>query len=148
MNFLKKHKEGILYIVVGVLTTLVNFVLFFLFQGLLGERLYLLSNLIAWAGAVIFAFVVNKLFVFESRSFAGAVLIREGAEFVLARVLSLLIEELGLVLLLEICHLGALTLPLGITVSGELLAKAILAVIVLLMNYFFSKLVIFKKKSK
>ena len=137
-----------MYIVFGVLTTLVNFLLFFLFQRLFGERLYLLSNLIAWAGAVIFAFVVNKLFVFELRSFAARVLLRESTEFVLARVFSLAIEELGLLLLLEVCRLGAIALPFDIVLSSEFLAKAILAVIVLLMNYFFSKLVIFKDKSK
>lgn len=148
MSFLKKYREGILYIVFGILTTLVNFLLFFLFQRLLGEQLYLVSNLIAWAGAVIFAFIVNKLFVFASRSFAARVLLREATEFVLARIFSLVVEELGLILLIELCHLPSLSLPLDVVLSGEFLAKAILAVVVLLMNYFFSKLVIFKDKSK
>lgn len=148
MSFLKKYREGILYIVFGILTTLVNFLLFFLFERLLGEQLYLVSNLIAWAGAVIFAFVVNKLFVFASRSFAARVLLREATEFVLARIFSLVVEELGLILLIELCHLPSLSLPLDVVLSGEFLAKAILAVVVLLMNYFFSKLVIFKDKSK
>lgn len=148
MSFLQKHREGILYIFFGALTTLVNFVLFFLFQWILGEHLYLLSNLIAWAGAVVFAFIVNKLFVFESRSFDGRLLLREGVEFAMARVFSLIVEELGLLLLLEIVGVGALELPFGIVLSGELIVKVILAVIVLVMNYFFSKLVIFKKKSK
>ena len=148
MSFLQKHKQGVLYIVFGVLTTLVNFVLFFLFQMLLGERLYLLSNLIAWVGAVAFAFVVNKLFVFESRSFEGKVVLREGAQFAAARIFSLLVEELGLILLLEIIGIGVLSLPLGISLSGDLIAKILLAIIVLLMNYFFSKLIIFKPKSK
>ena len=148
MSFLQKHKQGVLYIVFGVLTTLVNFVLFFLFQMLLGERLYLLSNLIAWVGAVAFAFVVNKLFVFESRSFEGKVVLREGAQFAAARIFSLLVEELGLILLLEIIGIGGLSLPLGISLSGDLIAKILLAIIVLLMNYFFSKLIIFKPKSK
>ena len=148
MSFLKKYREGILYIVFGILTTLVNFLLFFLFQQLLGEQLYLVSNLIAWAGAVIFAFIVNKLFVFASRSFAARVLLREATEFVLARIFSLVVEELGLILLIELCHLPSLSLPLDVVLSGEFLAKAILAVVVLLMNYFFSKLVIFKDKSK
>ena len=148
MSFLQKHREGILYIFFGALTTLVNFVLFFLFQLILGEHLYLLSNLIAWAGAVVFAFIVNKLFVFESRSFDGRLLLREGVEFAMARVFSLIVEELGLLLLLEIVGVGALELPFGIVLSGELIVKVILAVIVLVINYFFSKLVIFKKKSK
>ena len=137
-----------MYIVFGILTTLVNFLLFFLFERLLGEQLYLVSNLIAWAGAVIFAFIVNKLFVFASRSFAARVLLREAMEFVLARIFSLVVEELGLILLIELCHLPSLSLPLDVVLSGEFLAKAILAVVVLLMNYFFSKLVIFKDKSK
>ena len=146
MSFLKKHKEGVLYIFFGVLTTLVNFILFFLFQWILGEHLYLLSNLIAWAGAVIFAFVVNKLFVFESRSFEGKLLLREGAEFAAARIFSLVVEELGLILLLEALSLRELTFTFVFAINGEFIAKALLAVIVLLMNYFFSKLVIFNKK--
>jgi putative flippase GtrA len=59
----QKYKELILYVIFGVLTTLVNLVTFMVCEPLLGEDLYLVSNFIAWVGAALFAFFVNKLFV-------------------------------------------------------------------------------------
>ena len=69
------NKETILYIVFGVLTTLVNFVAFKLFtmvfDKLVSSQLGVhISNVLAWIFAVAFAYVTNKLFVFESKSWA------------------------------------------------------------------------------
>ena len=63
-----KYKELITYVIFGVLTTLVNFFAFWLFTKILGEELYLINNAIAWVMGVIFAYITNKLFVFESKS--------------------------------------------------------------------------------
>ncbi len=143
----KKHRELIVYLVFGVLTTLVNFASFWLFGILLGAELYLVTNIIAWAISVAFAYITNKLFVFESKSFAPAVLVKELGEFILARVLSLGLEELGLWLLVDIMGLGGLVLELlGLAITGQLIAKVILAVIVVLANYIFSKFIIFREK--
>ena len=67
------NKETILYVVFGVLTTLVNFVAFKLFtmvfDKLISSQLGVhISNVLAWIFAVAFAYVTNKLFVFESKS--------------------------------------------------------------------------------
>ena len=62
-----KYKELLLYLIFGVLTTLVNLASFWIFTKILGEGLYLINNAIAWVVGVIFAFVTNKLFVFESK---------------------------------------------------------------------------------
>ena len=62
-----KYKELILYVFFGALTTLVNFAAFKFFNVVLGEERYLVSNVIAWFVSVIFAYITNKLFVFESR---------------------------------------------------------------------------------
>ncbi len=146
-EFITKHKELILYIWFGVLTTLVNFVVFVIFNELLGEELYLVSNVIAWVVSVIFAYFVNKFFVFSSKSLRPMLLLREFSEFLGARVFSFLIEEAGLWLLVDICRMSNISLDfIIITVSGYLIAKIILAVIVIIMNYFFSKFLIFKKK--
>ena len=83
------NRETVLYIVFGVLTTLVNFVSFKLFDVLLGTKLYLVTNVIAWVIAVAFAYVTNKLFVFESKSWALPVIRREIPSFVAARLFSL-----------------------------------------------------------
>lgn len=141
-----KNKELLLYLVFGVSTTVVNFVAFTLFQALLGERLYLISNGLAWFAAVVFAYVTNKLWVFESKSWQPAVLWREIPSFLGARVLSFVIEEVGLLVLIEGLRFDLFSLTaLGITVGGTLIAKLLLAVIVVILNYFFSKLFIFKK---
>jgi putative flippase GtrA len=135
----KAHKEGILYLIFGGLTTLISIISFWLFSLMLGEESYLLSNFLSWVLAVIFAFVTNKTLVFGSKKTDKSTLLREGLEFLGARVFSLGLEEGGLWLLLDI--FGMALLP-----SGDLIAKVIMSVIVILVNYFLSKFIIFKKK--
>lgn len=145
-SLLKKYREAILYVIFGGLTTLVNFIVLKLFNMLLGEELYLVSNVIAWLASVIFAYITNKLFVFESKSMAPKVLAREILSFAGARVLSLGIEEAGLWLLVDVCHMDRLTWHVfGFDIGGIMIAKLILAVVVVILNYIFSKLFIFKK---
>ncbi len=151
MNKLKelylKHKEIILYVFFGALTTLVSIVTFWAFDLVLTTKLHLLSNLLSWIVTVIFAFVMNKLFVFESKSWCGATVAREAAEFLGARLFGLAIEELGMLLLVDALGFKDIALDLlGFTVSGALIAKAILSVVVIILNYFFSKFIIFKGK--
>ena len=78
----KKWREPILYLIFGVLTTLVNLVVFKLCGLILGDGAYLLSNVIAWCVAVVFAFFVNKLWVFDSKSFALSSTISRSTDFV------------------------------------------------------------------
>lgn len=145
----KNRKEIILYLIFGALTTLVNLVIFIAFGAILGDELYLVSNLIAWVGAVIFAFVVNKLFVFESHNASRGKLARELLEFVGARVFSFGFEEVGFFLLVDVLTLGKLSFTLiGFKITGQLISKVILAVVVVILNYFFSKYIIFKKDTK
>ena len=74
-------------------------------------------------------------------------ILKEGSEFLGARVFSFVIEELGLWILVEICLMkNILWNILGILITGTLIAKVILAFIVIVLNYFFSKFLIFKKK--
>lgn len=147
-NWIIKHKGLVLYAVFGVATTLINFIAFRLCNWLFGNDWYLVNNVIAWVFAVIFAYVVNKVWVFESRSWAFAVIGREIVEFLTARLLSLGIEEVGLLLLVDVLGMKDLMLNLfGLTFSGPFIAKLILAVVVVVLNYFFSKFIIFKKKN-
>ncbi len=143
-----KHKEILLYLIFGVLTTLVNFVSFWLMELLIGEELYLASNAVAWVLAVVFAYVTNKLFVFESKSWSRAALAAEIPEFLGARIFSFLLEEGGMWLLVDILGFRSFSFALaGITATGTLIAKAILAVVVVILNYFFSKFIIFKRRN-
>ena len=145
-ELLQKNKELVLYVVFGVLTTLVNFAAFRVFTGLLGEELYLVNNGIAWVVGVIFAFVTNKRFVFESRRSSASLVFKELTEFVGARLFSFGVEEGGMYLFVSVLGLGAKSLDvLGINISGQMIAKLILAVVVVILNYFFSKFIIFKK---
>ena len=147
-KLLIKYKELITYIIFGVLTTAVNFVTFWLMNLVLGEKLYLLNNVIAWIVSVIFAYVTNKLWVFESKSWKPKVIGKEIPEFVGARLFSLAVEEGGLFLFVNVMHFDRFSFKLlGFEITGTLIAKVILAVIVVILNYIFSKLVIFKKKN-
>ena len=87
-----KYKELIVYVIFGGLTTVVNLVVFTLSGMVLGDERYLISNIIAWFAAVIFAYITNKLWVFESKSWDIRVLLKEIPSFFAARVLSFLIE--------------------------------------------------------
>lgn len=136
-------KEMFLYLLFGVLTTVVNLIVFSL-----GNKLFdvLVSNIIAWIAAVVFAFVTNKLFVFDSKSWAPKVILKEVTSFTAARLLTLGIEEAGLIIMIKWLHWDE---PLTLSfISGEMMIKIILAVIVVILNYIFSKLIIFRKKAE
>ncbi|MBQ6898585.1 MAG: GtrA family protein [Clostridia bacterium] len=144
--------EIVSYLVFGVLTTVVNFVTYMLLGIFAGEnyearvlfsigtfdfRLILLMNGIAWVVSVLFAFVTNKLFVFESSSWKPDVLIKEIISFFGARVVSfILFEELLFALLVSVLHIN------------DLIAKLLIAVFVVIFNFVASKLVIFRKKGE
>ncbi len=148
------NKETITYLVFGVLTTVVNLAVFKVFDAIFTAAtqadLTLLTNFIAWVFAVVFAYVTNKLWVFESKSWKFDVLKKEVPSFVGARVFSLGVEELGL--LIFITWLGFDRFELDIfglfTLGGKMMVKIALAVIVVVMNYVFSKFIIFKNKEK
>ena len=151
-RMLKKYKEIILYVVFGVLTTLVNLVCFKIFDALLGERLYLVTNIISWIFAVVFAYVTNKLWVFESKSWKPSIAIKELISFFGARLFSLGVEELGLWLLIDVIGMSSLSFKIfTYELNGNMIAKIIMQVIVVVINYVLSKLFIFrnnKNKSK
>lgn len=148
------NKETVSYLVFGVMTTVVNLGVFKLFDLIFTRvtqvDLTLLTNFIAWVFAVVFAYVTNKLFVFESKSWSAKTLAKEVPAFVGARIFSLGIEELGL--LIFITWLGFDSFVLDVfglfALGGKMIVKIALAVIVVVMNYIFSKFLIFKNKNK
>lgn len=148
-KLIKKYKEIILYIFFGVLTTIVNFVIYFIMNALLGEDMYLVSNVIAWIGAVAFAYVTNKIWVFESKNRESKTLLREIGEFVSARLLSLGIEEAGLYIFVDLLKFSTFSFSfLRLTITGDVITKIIMQIIVVILNYIFSKFIIFKKVKK
>ena len=141
------NKETILYLVFGVLTTVVGFVTLKLFDMLLGKELYLISNSLSWLLCVAFAFVTNKLFVFESKSWSKDILKKEVPSFFSARIASYFIEQGGLWLMMDILLFKDKIFDfVFFRLSGLMTAKLIVGVIVVVFNYVLSKALIFKKQ--
>ena len=118
MDKIKKilNRETVLYIIFGVATTVVNYVVFYLLYNVLwSQSRSLEANAAAFVAAVIFAFVVNKLFVFESKSWSMDTLKREIPSFLAARIGSFGIEEAGLFLCEKVLKLGGV---IAITLGG------------------------------
>ncbi len=132
-NLYNKYKEIILYIIFGGLTTVVSFVSYYalLFAGMH----YLAAQVISWAVAVAFAFVVNKVFVFEDRDNSLKALLRQIGQFVSVRIASGVIETALLWLLVDVLTVG------------EGIAKIPVAILTVILNYIASKLLIFRKKA-
>lgn len=140
-------KEIISYLFFGVMTTLVNFITYsllvkFAFGNNPDSSQVTLSNGIAWCAAVIFAFFTNKLFVFESKSFAPLTFMKEFFSFVGARIVTGLMETFIPTLLINAGLDGTL-----FGVKG-LIAKLVVAIAVIILNYVFSKLISFRKKAE
>jgi putative flippase GtrA len=91
------------------------------------------STSISWVSAVTFAFFVNKFFVFASVERTAKVILREGAQFFAARLLSFFIE------------LGYLVLMVDVLGFGLVINKVIIQIVILILNFLFSKFIIFKK---
>lgn len=146
------NKETVTYLVFGVLTTAVNFVVFKLFDVIFTRAfttdLTLLTNFIAWVLSVAFAYVTNKLFVFESKSWKANVIAKEIPSFVGARVFSLGVESLGLLIFIRWLGFDSFVLEIipGFAIGGKMITKIALSVIIVIMNYVFSKFLIFGKK--
>ena len=150
MDKLKKllNRETILYIIFGVVTTVVNYIVFYLLYNVLWSQNHsLIANAAAFVAAVIFAFVVNKLFVFESKGWDAATLKREIPSFLAARIGSFGIEEAGLFLAEKVLKLGGVIAVTVGTVALDWITviKVALAFVVVALNYVFCKLFIFKK---
>lgn len=132
MSLVKKHWDIVTYLFFGVLTTVVNYLVYLPLYNLLGLSAAL-SNGIAWVVAVAFAYLTNKPFVFKSSDWSRKTVIPELSKFVGCRVASGLAETV--ILFLVVDRLGW---------NGNVW-KLVTNVLVVIMNYFGSKLVVFKK---
>lgn len=132
INLYKKYKEVFLYLVFGVLTTIINIVVFWISNDILKIE-YKISNVIAWILAVIFAFVTNKTLVFESRNKNKEEITKEAITFLVARLFSLVVDMLIMILMIDLININSLV------------AKIISNVVVVVINYIFSKFIIFRK---
>lgn len=131
-NIYNKYKEVILYLFFGVLTTVVSFGSYYVCSEVL-HIYYLISNVISWVFAVAFAYITNRIWVFESKSSDFKSILKEVFAFVNCRLLSGIIDMVVMFLLVEALFIN------------DLYAKLFTQVIVVVLNYVFSKLIIFKK---
>lgn len=127
----RKYKEIINYLFFGGLSFVVSMVTYYLARIWFD---YLMSNLISWIIAVIFAYVTNKLFVFASKVEDKGKLLREFCTFVTSRIFTLLLETFVMYIMIDLMHIN------------DIVVKVIAQIIVILTNYILSKLIIFKKK--
>ncbi len=125
-----KYKEQLLYLFFGVLTTVVSIAVFSLFTIVIPcDELF--ANLISWIVAVMFAFLTNRTWVFQSDSKQS--FFKQMQSFYLGRVATLGVEELILLVFVKVLSLNAM------------LVKIVAQVVVILLNYIISKLFVFKK---
>ena len=132
LALMKKYKCMILYLIFGGLTTLVNIVVFWFCERVVGFST-VSSNAIAWVLAVLFAFVTNKLFVFESKSMEAKTVLREFGSFVLARVISGGID------------MGIVVVGVNAMHIDSLIVKIFSNIVVIILNYIASKFIILRK---
>ena len=127
--YIKKYESVLLYLIFGVLTTFV-----ILFNHVLLSNI--LSNGIAWVAAVIFAFITNKIWVFKSKTLEIEQVIKELIAFFSARLSTGLLD-------MAIMYVGVDLLKVN-----SIYSKIISGVVVVILNYIFSKLFIFRKNKE
>lgn len=130
----KKYKEILNYLIFGVLSTIVNFVTYYIVAKLIGID-EVVSSGISWFCSVLFAYITNKIFVFESKTYGVKELAKEVTTFFLARIAS------GI-----LCDVGTFALMVKVVHINDIISKFVTQVMVVIVNYIFSKLIIFRKK--
>lgn len=127
-DWIKIDRELILYVVFGAFTFFVNLISYFFFANMLGIN-YLVSNAIAWFLSVLFAYITNRIWVFESKS---PNILKEMSLFFGGRIFSGVVDMLLMYTFIDLLVLDG-------TIS-----KIVVQIIVIILNYVFSKLIVFK----
>ena len=125
---IKFDRELVLYVVFGAFTFFVNIAVYFLFENVLGVN-YLISNIIAWFFSVLFAYITNRIWVFESKS---PNILKEMALFFGGRIFSGVVDTALMYLFIDVMMIG------------DTISKIVVQIIVIVLNYIFSKLIVFK----
>ena len=138
-RILRTYREQILYLIFGGLTTAVDwtisFSLYYVWESAMQVNPVLLhvADVLAWIGAVAFAYVTNRIWVFESRKRGFLPIAREIATFAGGRVFTLLLQEAIMALFVTLLGLN------------KYLFRILAAVLVIVLNYVISKLLVFGK---
>lgn len=132
-TLVEKYRDVLSYLFFGALTTVVNYLVYLPLLNLLGLSAAV-SNVIAWAASVAFAYLTNKSFVFKSHDWSWKTVLPELSKFVGCRVASGVMETVILLVTVDLLHW-----------NGNLW-KLLTSVLVVVLNYFGSKLLVFRKK--
>lgn len=133
LNIYHKYEEVINYLITGFIGVVVSVLSFYLCRKI--NLSILISNIISWIIAVILMYILNKLFVFKSKNENYKQTIKEFISFILARVITLIIET-------GILYLGVLLIT-----KNDTIVKIFAQIVIIILNYIFSKFLIFKKKN-
>jgi putative flippase GtrA len=134
-NLYKEYHEIILYLIFGILTTFVSFAAYFLFRLVFDSTT--LPVTYSWVCAVAFAYVTNRVWVFESEARAFFMIVREIIYFFAVRLLTLFVD-MGIMYAL-------VDLPGSVNTWHEVMVKCISTIVVIILNYIFSKIFVFKR---
>lgn len=132
-ELLIKYKEPVLYVVFGVLTTVVSYASYWIFTDFLHIP-YMVSTALSWVLSVTFAYVTNRKWVFESRAHGFVPILTEAAKFFASRIASGFME------------MGMMFIGVDLLHVNDKIVKLIANIFVILANYILSKLVVFRKK--
>ena len=153
MDNKEKIREVVFYLIFGVLTTLVNLLVFWLMKraGVSETKIgFAFTNVVAWIAAVTFAFFTNRTYVFKSKAVTVKEITEEATKFVGGRLFSGLFEII-LPLPLSLLFKDGFEFSMfgkDIFLDDQWLAKIVTAVVVIILNYVISKFIVFKNKEK
>lgn len=141
-----RYKEIIMYLIMGGLTTVVSWGTYMLFAAVIPisseDILILVANMLSWICAMTFAYITNKIWVFESYSWERHFILKEFGMFASARLVTGIFEVAAVPALV---WLGCDQTVLGVP---GMVSKIIVSILVVILNYIVSKFFIFKKKEK
>lgn len=132
-GFYRKHKEKLLYLFFGGLTTVVSLGTFWFVNRVMAQNEHI-ANVVSWILAVLFAFVTNRIWVFRAKTESKAAFFRQLFGFYGGRLLTLGVEEVLLLIFITWLHFDSM------------LIKVLAQVVVLVLNYVVSKWFVFSKK--
>ena len=156
--FYQKHREMILYLIFGFITTVASLFACFVTlkigviflhdeKGEPTELLDIIGSTVQWISGVTIASITNKKWVFSDAEKGAASTVKQLAKFSSGRVVTYVIEvliNLGMIAALEALGYRAFAI-LGISVTARVWAKVVSSIFVFVSNYFISKLLVFKK---
>ena len=134
-NLLEKYRDMIAYLIFGVLTTVINIVVYWAAAHLLHIPT-VPSTVIAWIAAVLGAYLTNRKWVFHSKAVTRQEIVMEGISFYLCRLGTGVLDWLGMYVMVDVLH------------WNDLIVKIAVNIIVIILNYVASKLIVFRKRGK